>query len=112
MKSKTKTEIFEAVTKVNAKHKQNWMIIELSYSTKLVLPYDAGVQFMTSLKDAEILEEGYSKPTKIIPIEKEAFRTSLLGHAHYEDIKVAQLLNISVDELKEARNPVQETETA
>lgn len=105
MKSKTKTDLFEAITKVNAKPKQNLMLIELSYNTKLVLPHDAGVQVMAALKDAELLEDNYGKPSKIWPLGKDNIRTSVLGHQYYEDIKVAQLLGITPEEVNELRNP-------
>jgi hypothetical protein len=112
MKSPTKTEIFEAITKVNAKPKQNLMIIELSYNTKLVLPHDAGVKVMAALADAELMEDNYGKPTKIWPLGKDTLRTAVLGHQYYEDIKVAQLLGITPEQLNELRAPTPETEPA
>ena len=105
MKSKTKTDIFEAITKVNAPKKPNFFLVELSYGKKLILPHDAGVAFVNALKDAEMMTDEYGKDPWIGPMEKDTIRVAPLPHAHYEDIKVASLMGISLQELHEARNP-------
>lgn len=79
------------------------MLIEVSYNTKLVLPYEDGLQVVAALKNAEILEESYGTRPQILPVGKDAFRTTTLGYEHYEDIKVAALLNVTLEELHEAR---------
>ena len=104
MRSKTKTDILEAIAKVNAKKEPNHFLIELSYNKKLVLPHDAGVAFINALKDAELMTDDYGKDPWIGPLDKDSIRVSSLAHAHYEDIKVAALLKISLQDLHEARS--------
>ena len=110
MKSKTKTDIFEAIAKVNAKKEPNHFLIELSYNKKLVLPHDAGVAFINALKDAELMTDDYGKDPWIGPLDKDSIRVSSLAHAHYEDIKVANLMGITLQDLHEARMPQTHTE--
>jgi hypothetical protein len=105
MKLKNRTDIFEAVKKVNEQIKPNFFIVELSYNRKLVLPHDAGIALINALKDAEVMNDDYGKDPFIGPLEKDSIRVSSLAHAHYEDIKVARLLNISLQELHDSRMP-------
>ena len=104
MRSKTKTDILEAIAKVNSKRPANFFLIELSYNKKLILPHDAGVAFINALKDAEMMTDDYGKQPWIGPMEKDTIRVSSLPHAHYEDIKVAALLNITLQDLHDSRS--------
>jgi hypothetical protein len=105
MKLKNRTDVLEAVKQVNAKKQPNLFIVELSYNRKLVLPHDAGIALINALKDAEVMNDDYGKDPLIGPLEKDSIRVSSLAHAHYEDIKVAQLLNITLQELQNSRIP-------
>lgn len=105
MKLKTRTDILEAVKKVNEPIKPNYMIVELSYNRKLVLTHDAGVALINALKDAEMMIDDYGKEPFIGPLDKDSIRVSSLAHAHYEDLKVARLLNITLQELHDSRMP-------
>lgn len=105
MKLKTRTDVLEAVKQVNAKKQPNFFIVELSYNRKLVLPHDAGIALINALKDAEMMNDDYGKDPFIGPLDKDSIRVSSLAHAHYEDIKVARLLNITLQELHDSRIP-------
>ena len=105
MKLKNRTDVLEAVKQVNAKKQPNLFIVELSYNRKLVLPHDAGIALINALKDAEVMNDDYGKDPLIGPLEKDSIRVSSLAHAHYEDIKVARLLNITLQELHDSRIP-------
>lgn len=105
MKLKNRTDVLEAVKQVNAKKQPNLFIVELSYNRKLVLPHDAGIALINALKDAEVMNDDYGKDPLIGPLEKDSIRVSSLAYAHYEDIKVAQLLNITLQELQNSRIP-------
>ena len=84
------------------KPKDNFMLIEMYYDNKIILPYKDGLAFLAALNNAEKLTEEYNKPHRIIPINREAVRTSILSNEEYENYKIAALLNISLDEVKEA----------
>ena len=91
----------EALKKVQAKKpKQNFMLIEISYDRKLVLPYQEGIAFMASLENAEQLIDSYSKPKGITGIDRDQIKTSLMSYAEFEQVKIAALLNVSIEEVK------------
>lgn len=92
----------EAVKKVQAKKlKENFLLIEMSYDKKLIMPYKEGVAFISSLANAEQLNDPYSKPKTITGLDREAIKSSVLSYEEYERIKIAALLNISLDEVKQ-----------
>lgn len=92
----------DAVKKVQSKKPtDNYMIIETRYNIKILLPYKDGIAFMSALVNAEEYKESYGENTKILPMNKGLLTTSLLSREDYELIKVAALLNMSVDQLKE-----------
>lgn len=92
----------EAVKKVReTKQPNNYMMVRLDYDTKLVLPYDEGMEFMKSISKAEQIKETYGKPVVIQPIARDTLTITFLSRQEYERIKVAALLNISVSDLDE-----------
>jgi hypothetical protein len=106
---KSELEILDAIKKVNSKKQANFFVVELSYNRKLVLPHDAGIAFINALKDAEMMNDDYGKEPFIGPLDKDSIRVSSLAHSHYEDIKVARLLNITLQELQDSRTLQQTT---
>ena len=92
-------EALKAVT--TKKPKDNYMVVELDYSLKLLLPFKDGLTFMTALNNAELLETSYSKPTMITPIERDKIKSTVMSCDEYERIKIAALLQITPDEVKE-----------
>jgi hypothetical protein len=79
----------------------NYMLIELSYDKEIVLPYKDGQVFVSTLSKAEVLETGYNKPARITPVERSNIKISLMSHTEYEQHKIAALLNISVQQVKD-----------
>lgn len=103
----------EALKAVRAnKPKENLMTIEIEYNKQLILPYKDGLALLATLERAEVLHAPYSKPPSIVGIdEAERFKSAVIPYQSYEDIKVAQLLGITLDEVKEARKPKQKETT-
>jgi hypothetical protein len=79
--------------------KENFLAIEYDYNKSIVLPYDEGLRFVACLKNAEVLEEQYNKPKAINGFQSNYFKTRILARKEYEDIKIAALLGITVEEL-------------
>jgi len=100
-----------AIKQVNtAKIKDNFMIINLSYDSKLILPYKDGLSFLSSLVNAESFSESYQKPHQIIPFQKSSIDFRIMSSEEYIRYKVAHLLGISVENVLDMeKNP--ETET-
>lgn len=109
---KSKTEIAEAIKAVAGKRKPNMMIIKISWNSQLVVPYEDGMVLMAALKNAEVYGDDYGKNPSITPMPSDSFRSSILAAEFYEDIKVAQLLGISLEDLHAAKNPQPETAEA
>lgn len=83
----------------NQASKENYLLFEISYDKKLILPFSDGMAFINSLQTAEELYDEYSKPPRIQPLEKGKIRISTLSRTDYENIKISALLNISLDEV-------------
>lgn len=102
----------EAVKKVKASTtKDNFMLVEFGYNSKIIIPYKDGLVLMSSLGNAEKLDEPYGKPKQIMGIEREAIKCTPMSNFEYTRIKIANLLNVGVDELDALENPQPETET-
>lgn len=99
-KPSKKTAIAHARAELyNKVPKENFLAIEFDYSKSIVLPYDEGLRFVACLKNAELLEEQYNKPKAVKAFESAYFKTRILSRKEYEDIKIAAMLGITVDEL-------------
>ena len=91
----------DAVKKIQTnKPKDNFMVIETSYNNKIILPYKDGVVFLTALNNAETLVESYGDKTRINGFGRDSIVSRIMSYEEYEQIKVANLLNISVDDVK------------
>lgn len=95
-------EYAEALKKVQAKKpKENFMVITLGYDNKLVLPHKDGLAFMASLASVEKLSEPYNEPHRITEFDRSAITTHLMSAEEYERFKIAALLNVTPDEVKQ-----------
>lgn len=96
-------EYKEAVKKIKDNPvKENYMVISLSYNSKLVLKYKDGVALLNALSNAEQFNDEYSEDKqKIIPLVRGAITTCMLSAEDYTNYKVAQLLGITISELRE-----------
>lgn len=92
----------EALKKVQTKKtKENYLVVELSYRNKIILPYKEGVALMSALNNAENLTESYSEPKIISGLDRDAIKASVMSADEYELIKIAALLKVTVEEAKE-----------
>jgi hypothetical protein len=100
----------EASKKVGAdKPKENLMLIEVAYDKKLLLPYKDGVAFMAAFSNAELLIEEYGTNTRIGEIDKHSVRCAVFSSKEYQRIKIAALLGMSPDEVKQYETPQKES---
>lgn len=91
----------DALKKVQArKPKDNYMVIQVSYDTKVVLPYKDGLVFMTAFVNAEQLSEHYDSPHRITPLNRGSLTSTVMSAQEYERYKIAALLNISVSDVE------------
>jgi hypothetical protein len=94
----TYAEAAKEVAKFNPK--DNYIIIILDYSTRLVMQYDDGIKFIDSLKKAEQFDKGY-EPTRIDAYDSSNIELRILSAKEYAHYKMAALLGITPKEVKE-----------
>lgn len=99
----------EALKQVTtAKPQDNFMVVEFDYSTKYLLPYKDGVTLISCFANAEQLSEDYGKPKRILELERSAVSSRVMSRQEYQRFKIAALLGISPDEVKEAEKVSQQ----
>jgi len=90
----------EAKKKVQAeKPKENFMIVEIN-GLELVFPHKAGLDLLAAFANAERFD-GWSSSRRIVAIESRSIESKLLSRKEYEQYKMAALLNISFQEVKD-----------
>lgn len=95
-------EIKDALKKVQgSKPKDNFMVIEIGYDTKFVMPYKDGLSFLAALSNAEQLQEPYNGKHCITEFNKETIRSKVLSYDEYIRLKVATLLEVSAQDIKD-----------
>lgn len=93
----------EAIKKVQAtKTGENFIVVQFNYDKKLILPYSDGLVFMQSLQKGELLNSNYPRETTIEPFDLNTYTVNPLSRTDYEMYKVAQLLNMTLTEVKQA----------
>jgi len=85
-------DIKEARKLATQKPEANYMTIQIDYSKYLVLPFKEAIKVMEALENAEILYDN-----KIRPISKDDdfFQATPIAAKHYQNHKMAQLLDVS-----------------
>ncbi len=86
----------------SSKTKENFMVIKLDYSKRLILPYKDGLAFLSALNNAEKLIFEYGSTTRIEAIDREFIESTVMSHEEYEQIKIANLLQVTLEEVKQA----------
>jgi hypothetical protein len=82
----------------------NYLYISLGYSCKIILPYKEGIAFIAALQSAEQMADNYSKPN-IGPFALDSLNITVLSAHNYRLYKMAGLLDLSFDEVKEMAKP-------
>lgn len=99
-------DIEAAVKQVRSeKPKENFILVNLDWNTALLLPYKAGIDFINSLSQAFQMENPNHRP-RIVSLNKDQITFRVLSAQEVEDMRVAALLGITLDELKTARQTV------
>ena len=99
-------EYLEALKKVQAKKpKDNYMVITLAYDNKLIFPYKDGLAFLSALTNVERIREPYGEPHRIVEFERDSITTHIMSADEYERFKIAALLNVSPEDVKQYATP-------
>ncbi len=98
----TKADYQEALKKISKQDKENFLMINFRYDRQIIVPYKEGIAIMQSLENGMLFESNYSSPPSYKPITDE-ITVQLVPSEMVNDIKVAKLLNISMDAAKSIR---------
>ena len=92
----------EALKLVQSKKpKDGYMVIEFGYNHKIILPHKDGIALLTALNSAEEFEEPYSGVSRICIFNRSKLSAQIMSAEEYQQFKIATLLNVPVDEIKE-----------
>lgn len=71
----------------------------------LILPYALGLQVLAALEAAERTDApyAYNRPPKIASLDSNLLEISVLSREEYEDIHMAQLMQLQLNELRTLR---------
>lgn len=95
-------EFNEALKKVQTnKTKENLIAIRLTYDCTVILPWKDGMLFMNALERAEMLTDNYNDQPRIVPFEHKSVQITVFPTQTYERIKIAALLGVKPDEVKQ-----------
>lgn len=98
----TKADYQEALKKISKQDKENFLMINFRYDRQIIVPFKDGIAIMQSLENGMLFESHYSSPPSYTPITDE-ISVQLVPAEMVNDIKVAKLLNISMDTAKSIR---------
>ena len=92
----------EAMTKISLgrKNPNNFLKVQLSYGFYILLPYKEGITFLETLNHAEEYELNYGSSPTIAPIKPNQFMVSILSEEDYRDTKIANLMGVTLEELR------------
>jgi len=93
----------EALKKVqSSKTKENFLVITMGYDTKVCFSYKDGAAVLAALATAEVVHERYSEQHRIAPLDRNTIQIQVMSAEEYNQIKIAALLHISPDEVRQA----------
>ena len=109
------TEALKKVREDNKTKAENFLLVQLSYSTKVLLPYTQGIELLQALAKAEMLTDEYSAAPTITAINQDTMSVRIYSRQEYEHVKMAQLLGLDKEQYRhmvENANKPRQTETA
>lgn len=101
----SKEDLAQARKTVNAsKHKDGRLMLQFSYSFRILVPYMDGVAILAALRNAELFEEKYSGPPVLRSLDTNDLRCETFSAQQYEHHKMAVLLGVSVKDIEDSEN--------
>lgn len=95
-------EYKDALKTVQAKKpKDNFLVFQFAYDKKFVLPHKDGVALVQAMSQAEQLKDPYREQHSIGGLDRDAFTTTSMSYEEYEQYKIAALLRIPLEEVRQ-----------
>jgi hypothetical protein len=93
--------------KTSSVKQQQYMVLTLFQAERIVLPYDAGLKIIEALEHAEKSHDRWGDVARLIPLERGDLIAGPMPHGEYERIKLAALLGVSTQDLRDAEEQEQ-----
>lgn len=84
----------------------NWAYLQISCGNKILLPMDSALKVLSLLRDG-VMIEGYNEP-KLRPMASYELTLNAAPTQEVLDLQMAQLLGLTVNELKNSREAAQD----
>lgn len=90
-----------------AKKPESYLVFRFNYGERYILPHKEGLALLQSMSAAEQIPSYFNKtdPPVIKQIGTSSISIDAMSQEEYEEIKIAALLGIPLDDLKEAKKP-------
>lgn len=92
----------ETLKSIPKTKEEQFLMVDITYELKLILPFKKAMEFMASLEEALLYIPSYSKAPTLKPLEKE-MTFYAMSKDQINDIRVAKLLNITREEAEKMR---------
>lgn len=99
----TKEDYLKAAKAATKVKKESYFLVQFTYDNGFVLPYKQGIQLIEAMEGSYLFRDRYDKPPTFKPIEDE-FTIRVMSEDEITSIKVAQILNISLNEAKKLKD--------
>lgn len=78
-----------------------YLLIEIDYNKQFILPYKAGIAFLESLQDGQLLRDRHTSSPEIKPIDVDTIEVHYLSEQTYQRYKIAQLMQLSYRDVED-----------
>lgn len=92
----------EALKSISKTKEEQFLMVDITYDLKLILPFKKAMEFIASLEEALVYIPSYSKAPNLKSLEKE-ITFYAISKDQINDIRVAKLLNITREEAEKMR---------
>jgi hypothetical protein len=100
----TLAELKEAEKKIPKEKHESYFLIDVSYDKKFVVPYKQGIALMSAMEGGYYFMDNWEKPPTFRPLEGD-ITIRPISEEEIKAIKVAQLLQLSLSEVKKIKAP-------
>jgi len=87
----------------SSKKPESYVRIQMDYGNYLVLPYKQGIAFLQAVEGAVVVKNRYGEAPSCRALDADTFQMAHLSQEDYETIRMAELLNVSLNDMKDLR---------
>lgn len=99
-------EAVKKVKEIRAKDSKKYILLNFGYSSVFAVPYEQGINIISSMNQALKVDTPYSSAPTVAPVSTEDITFKIMTEIEIQDMYIAQLLNIPIKELANAREAI------